>query len=182
MEGMGYSFKKDDSGLVLASRPRPRQRLMLVVCIVGGVLAAAAGAAASQPLAAVGVLVLAGAVAAYFYRNLLISSRERVVFEDDGTITWVKVNRFEPEESRRRIEDITPDAQGCLFKVSTMIHDAPGSRIMEGFPATVWIMASKGEGAGYKTLLRISTLKKEVERINEFLLENVPEIRSDQIG
>lgn len=175
MEGFGFKLTSDGGELIIASRPRPRQKLLLAVCVLAGILFTACAIAASQSLAAIGLLIITAAVCLYLYRRLLVSSKERIRLSSDGIITWVNVTGFQAEKKRKALRDITPDAEGNRFKVSTMIHNSPGSRIVEGYPATVFIMTSKGEGAGYETILKIETLDRDLDRLSEVIIEKLPQ-------
>lgn len=175
LEGFGYKLTSDGGELIIASKPRPRQKLLFAVCVLAGILFTATAIATSQILTALGVLIIAVAVCMYLYRRLLVSSRERILLSDDGALTWVKVRGFQTEENRRTVRDITPDAEGYRFKVSTMVHDNPGSRVLEGYPAALFILTSRGEGAGYEPILTINTLDKDLDRLSEVLLDKLPQ-------
>lgn len=179
MQGFGYRLDYEDGELIFASRPRPRQRLLLVVSVIAAPLIAAAGIAAGQPVIAAAGFLAVASVAIFFYRELKVASSEQLVLEKNGQLKWVKVPKLSKEEFTRRLEDITPDEQDCLFKIAVLEHNAPGSRVMEGIPATVWVYMSRGPGAGYEKLLMARTLTKEIDPIMEALLEKLPRSRRD---
>jgi len=177
MDYYGCTVNTDEGNVEIKSRPRPRQRLLLIATIILCPLAVAGGIAAGQIAMALGAAVVGIGLGIFFYRELMIASREKLEFGSDEVMRWNKVRGFKIETFEKPLYDITPDAQGARIMLKTYIHNAPGSRKPEGFPAVLWIYASRGEGAGYDMLFKARILEKDVEEIAGTLLEHLPQSR-----
>jgi len=167
----------DNGNFIIQSRPRPRQRLLFLLTVIIGLLAAAAALAAGQVLGAIAVLVIGGAVAVYFYREFLISSRERLELGTDEILRWVKVRGLTADKFERPLNDITPDEQGDRILIKTLVHDSPGSRVIEGYPATLSVFISRGEAAGYDKIFMVRTIEQHIEPLVETLVKKLPSSR-----
>lgn len=180
MEGYGYSLTANDDGFTIQSRPRPRQKLLLVLAVLIGLMVTATAAALAKiGLAAAALAATAGFVL-FFYRELLIASRERMVLGKDGVLRWVEVRKLSPVSSEKPLYDITPDGQGAKFMVKKFVHSSPGSRKLEGYPAVIWVYISLGEGAGYRKVIELRTLDKCVDGAVQMIVENLPDSRRKQ--
>ncbi len=177
MKYFGLEIVDDNGNFVIKSRPRPRQKLLFLLPVIFAPLAAAAAVAAGQALGAIAALVIGGGIAVYFYRQLLISSRERLELGTDEILRWVKVSGLTPEKFQRPLYDITPDGQGHRILIKSLVHDNPGSRTLEGFPADLSVYISRGEGAGYDKVFMARTIDKDIEPLVETLLKKLPQSR-----
>lgn len=177
MKFYGLEIIADNGRIEIQSLHRPRQKLLFVLAVIMAPLAAAAAVAAGQPVGGIAALVIIGGAAVYFYRGLLISSRERLEVSTDDVLRWVKVSGLKAERLQRPLSDITPDEHGDKFLVKVLVHNAPGSKTLEGFPATISIFVSRGEAAGYDKLFMSRTIDTDVEPAVEMILENLPQSR-----
>lgn len=177
MKFYGLEIITDNERIAILSQPRPRQKLLFVLAVILAPLAAAAGVAAGQAVGGIAALVIIGGAAVYFYRALLISSRERLEVGADKILRWVKVSGLKAERFQRPLSDITPDEHGDKFLVKVLVHNAPGSKTLEGFPATLSIFVSRGEAAGYDKVFMARTIDSDVETEVEMILENLPRSR-----
>lgn len=179
----GYGFRVEDSGgdIVIASRPRPGQKLYLVVVPLAGALSFVSAVIAERPIVAAAVAVITIAVTLFFYRSLRISSSERLMFSEGWKVEWVRVPILSPVTYTRTLDEIPADGKGHKFKVVTHVYRSrhEGSHTtFHGRKATLSIHASRGQGQGYERVLRLDIVAKEMEALTEWIIERLPDSRA----